>query len=576
MATDIDATSRPADRGKSKVELARNIGLIGLLWASMGSIIGSGWLFGADKGLYNAGPAVLISWAIGGVCVLILALVHAELGAMFPLSGGSARFPHYAFGGVAGAGFGWFSWLQAVTVAPVEVSAAILYATHYKFAQGWLHADQTLTHSGLAVAVIFMAVISAVNFLGIRALANANSAMTWWKVGVPLATILIVAVAGSGGLHGSNFHAADGFNPYGLKGILLAIPVSGIVFAYLGFEQADQLAGESKNPKRDIPIAVIGSIVLGMIIYILLQLVFLLALPHEAIGHKWCDGSPNNVAGCLPASLANGSANPAVSHLFSVFSGPWAQLASLVSLGWLATILYIDAVVSPAGTGLIYTAATSRVSYGLARNDYFHSAFAKLTASKVPWVGVVVSFIAGCVCFLPFPSWQSLIGLITSASVLMYAGAPLSFGALRRRLPEAERPYRLPLGEVFSPIAFVVASWIVMWSGWETAWKLGILIVLGCLLIFNREMRPERMNLKAAAWLPVYLIGMGAITYWSTFGGSGAKDVMGLWTSLAVCAAFALVIYYWAIFVALPREVIIEMIEEVVVPEAEEVEAIRF
>jgi len=574
MSTDVEAASRTAGHGKSNVELARDIGLVGLLWASMGSIIGSGWLFGADKGLYNAGPAVLISWGVGGICVLILALVHAELGAMFPLSGGSARFPHYAYGGVAGAGFGWFSWLQAVTVAPVEVSAAILYATHYSFASGWLHPDQTLTHSGLVVAVIAMAILSSVNFLGIRALASTNSVVTWWKVGIPLLTILVVALAG-GGMHGSNFHAADGFNPYGLKGILLAIPVSGIVFSYLGFEQADQLAGESKRPKRDIPVAVIGSIVLGMIIYILLQLVFLLALPHSAIGAKWCDGNPNDVPGCIPGALANGHPNPATAHLYSAFSGPWAQLASLVSLGWLATILYIDAVVSPAGTGLIYTAASSRVSYGLSRNQYFHSTFGRLTRSKVPWPGVILAFVAGCICFLPFPSWQSLIGLITSASVLMYAGAPLSFGAFRRRLPDAERPYRLPFGSVISPVAFVVASWIIMWSGWETAWKLGILIVLGVLLIFNREMRPEHMNVRAAAWLPVYLIGIGAITYWSTFGGSPATHVMGVWTSLGVCAVFALAIYYWAITVALSKEVITRMIDEVVVPEAEEVETIR-
>ena len=71
---------------------------------------------------------------------------------------------------------------------------------------------------------------------------------------------------------------------------------------------------------------------------------------------------------------------------------------------------------------------------------------------------MLVSFIAGCVCFLPFPSWQSLVGLITSASVLMYAGAPLSFGAFRKRLPDTERPYRLPGGEVFSPLAFVVSG----------------------------------------------------------------------------------------------------------------------
>ena len=225
------------------------------------------------------------------------------------------------------------------------MSAAILYATHYSWASGWLHPDETLTHTGLVVAILLMALLASVNYLGVKALANTNTVLTWWKVGVPLGTILVVALFASGGMHGSNFHAADGFNPYGLKGILLAIPLSGIIFAYLGFEQADQLAGESKNPKRDIPIAVIGSIVLGLIIYILLQLVFLLALPASTIGAKWCDGNPNDVAGCLPAQLANGAANPAVHGLYSTFSGPWAQLAALVSLGWLATVLYIDAVI---------------------------------------------------------------------------------------------------------------------------------------------------------------------------------------------------------------------------------------
>ncbi len=126
-----------ADR--PRVSLRREIGLIGLLWASMGSIIGSGWLFGAQKGLMTAGPAAIISWVVGGGAILVLALVHAELGAMYPVSGGSARFPHYAFGGAAGASFGWFSWLQAATVAPIEVSAMISYAQHYSFASGWMH-----------------------------------------------------------------------------------------------------------------------------------------------------------------------------------------------------------------------------------------------------------------------------------------------------------------------------------------------------------------------------------------------------------------------------------------------------
>ena len=128
----------PQPHRAPRTGLRREIGFIGLLWASGGSIIGSGWLYGAEKAVVVAGPAAIISWVIGAIAIVLLALVHAELGGMFPVAGGTARYPHYAFGGFAGASFGWFSWLQAATVAPIEVSAMILYAGHYDFAHGWL------------------------------------------------------------------------------------------------------------------------------------------------------------------------------------------------------------------------------------------------------------------------------------------------------------------------------------------------------------------------------------------------------------------------------------------------------
>ncbi len=147
-------------------------------------------------------------------------------------------------------------------------------------------------------------------------------------------------------------------------------------------------------------------------------------------------------------------------------------------------------MVSPAGTGLIYITGSSRVSYGLSRNGYVPSAFEATNRSGVPWVGLIAAFVVGCVCFLPFPSWRSLVGLITSASVLMYAGAPLSFGVFRRRLPNVDRPYRLPGGGWMSPSAFVVANFLILWSGWTTDWKLGIAILIGDRhLIVNRVFR---------------------------------------------------------------------------------------
>jgi amino acid transporter len=514
--------------------LRREIGFIGLLWASGGSIIGSGWLFSSQDALKAAGPSAIISWGIAALAIMLLALVHAELGAMWPVSGGTGRFPHTAFGGAVGASFGWFSFLQAATVAPIEVLAVITYAQHYSFAAHWLKVsggEHVLTGSGLAVSVALMAVFTAVNFLAVRRLAQANSAITWWKVAIPVLTIVVLLVTS---FHSSNFSAANGFAPNGAAGVLGAISTSGIIFALLGFEQADQLAGEAANPRRDIPRAVIGSILIGGAIYILLQIAFIGALPSTSIGGTWANSQ------------------------FVKFSGPFADVATAVGVGWLATIIYIDAVISPGGTGLIYTTATSRVSYGLSKNGYFPSFYERTTGRGVPWAGLITSFIVGCICFLPFPSWQSLVGLITSASVLMYAGAPLALGAFRSRLPAAERPYEMRGGRFWAPAAFAVANLLILWSGWTTDYKLGIAILIGYLILGINQLfklnpvRPE-FELRSAVWLPVYLIGMGLIVYLSDFGPL-KNPVFPLWWDILVTVAFSVGIYFWALHTALSTE----------------------
>ncbi|WP_330284285.1 APC family permease [Streptomyces sp. NBC_00588] len=541
----VSTEQTPVREARGPSDLRRDVGLIGLMWASVGSIIGSGWLYGAEKAVVAAGPAAIISWVIGAVAIVLLALVHAELGGMFPVAGGTARYPHYAFGGLAGLSFGWFSWLQAATVAPIEVEAMIGYAGHWSWAQGLQHKDQTLTPSGLLTAVVLMAVFVAVNFFGVRALAHTNSAATWWKIAVPLGAIFVIAV---GNFHPANFHS-EGFAPFGAKGVLSAISESGIIFALLGFEQAIQLAGESRNPRRDLPRATLGSVAIGAVIYVALQVVFIAALPHSAFAKGWA-------------------------HLdYPGISGPWAGLATVVGLGWLAVILYADAVISPGGTGLIYTTATSRVSYGLAKNGYAPKLLTRTDRRGVPWFGLIVSFVTGVVCFLPFPSWQELVGFITSASVLMYAGAPLAYGVFAQRLPGHERPYRLPAGRVVAPLSFVVANLIIYWSGWDTLWRLGVAVVLGYLLLggyawwANATHQPDapRMDFRAAQWLPVYLLGMGVISAQGSFGGTGN---IGLWWDILVVAAFSLVIYYWARATAPRPEEIERSIEEVVVTDA--------
>src|SRR5215212_11017396 len=98
MATRAEE-AREAEAGR---RLHRDVGRLGLLFVCMGSIIGSGWLFGGLYAAQIAGPAAIISWVLGAIVMLILALVHAELGSMYPVAGGSTRYPHFSFGSLAG------------------------------------------------------------------------------------------------------------------------------------------------------------------------------------------------------------------------------------------------------------------------------------------------------------------------------------------------------------------------------------------------------------------------------------------------------------------------------------------
>jgi amino acid transporter len=525
MATETVSAVRPTDVG-----LRREVGLIGAIWASETSIIGSGWLFASMGAAMIAGAASIYGWLIGGFCVIVLALIHAELGGMYPVAGGTARFPHLAFGSVAGASFGFFSWLQAVTVAPIECFAVMQYAQYY-FHGIYDPTTGVTTTSGFLWTIVLMAVFTVLNFLAVRLFARVNNTITWWKVAIPILTIIIFFFK----FHPGNFTAGPGgFFPVSVKTMFGAIPSVGIVFAYLGFEQADQLAGEIKNPQKNLPRAVITACCLGTAIYILCAVVIMGATPPDLLKHDGFLGIPTS--------------SPVATY-------PFAAVAGLAGLGVWATILHIDAFISPFGTGMIYQTSTSRVGYGLARNRYYPPIFQWTDRNGVPWFSLLMAFALGLLFLLPFPSWKTLVGFITSASVLMYAGAPLSLWTFRRRLPDATRPYRMPAAWLIAPLGFVIANMLIYWSGFEIVWKLGIALVIGYILIgtwmaFDKQRAP--LDWKSAMWLPVYLIGMGIISWQGQYGPDNTYRIpFGL--DMVIVLLFSLAIFYWAQAVALPR-----------------------
>ena len=534
-----------ATREHTSHKLRRDIGPVGPVFASLGSIIGAGWLFGALYASSLAGPAAIIAWLLGGSAMMLLALTHAELGSAYPVAGGNARFPHYAFGSVIGFTSGWVAFLGAVTVGPIMVQAMLLYTSNYissltTVAEG----RPVLTAQGYVVAAALLLLFCAINVMGVRWLAETNKLAVCWKLFVPVLTVVALLATSR---HGENFSAGGGFMPSGWKGVFLALASGGVIFACLGFEQAVQLGGESRNPGRNIPLAIIAGMIFSVGLYIALQVAFIAALD--------------------PSSLSKGWGAVSLSGKAELF-GPFAGLATGLGLGWLAVMLYTAAIVSPGGTGLLYTGASARLSFALARNGYVPSAFARLTPQGTPLFAIAFSFLCGLVLFLPFPGWQQLVGFISAAAVIAYAMVPLSLVALRRQDPGRPRPFRLPAASLVAPAAFVVANEILLFTGWAVVWKLIVAILIGFALLTLSTLTGTNeqtlsLDWRSAVWLWPYLLGMGAISYLSSFdtGTPSSIPLLGLhgprneltfgWDVLAV-ALLSLAVYALAIRSRLP------------------------
>ena len=520
--------------------MRRHLGMTSLLFSGVGSIIGSGWLFGAMTAAGLAGPAAIFSWIIGAVMILLIGLVYAELGTMFPLSGGVIRFPHISFGGFASYTVGWVSWIAAATVAPIEVEGALQYATRYApFTNEHMVAGETthtLTRLGYLVAVLGMAFFVVVNYYGIRWFAKLNNVAVWWKLGVIVLVVVAFLVTE---FHPSNF-TSHGFSTDGMHGMLTAIATGGIVFSFLGFRQGVELAGETDNPRRNVPIAVIGSVLITAVIYVLLQIAFIAAVHPSALSHGWSG---------LEGQLENSA-------------GPLASIAGTIGLGWLATLLYIDAVISPADTGLVYMTVTGRLSYAMARNGNAPRSLARITPRGVPLISLLLAFVVGLIVLLPFPSWQQLVGFITSATVLSFGSGPLVLAAMRRQLPEHERPFRLPAGNLIAFVGFYCSNLIVYWAGWTTNWKLFVSVVLGFVVLAVLQLRAPRdrrpaMDWRAgASWVLPWLGGLCLISYLGDYpehskhAGNTATISFG-WGFLAILA-LSIVVYALALRQRLP------------------------
>jgi amino acid transporter len=373
----------------------------------------------------------------------------------------------------------------------------------------------------------------------------------WWKIAIPIVTIIALAFS----IKGANFTAAGGFLPKatanfgGIKGIFLALPLA-VVFSEIGFDSAIQMAGEARNPKKDLIRAVLWSTGIGVVVYTLLQVVFIGAMPAKYLGQGW--------AGMSTVFVHD-------------IHGPYVIMASVAGLTWLMYLLYIDAAASPSGTGFIYTGTQARLLYGMGKEGYLPAGTKKLNKYGVPWVGVLIGWVGSVLLFLPFPSWSSLVAAITSVAVISYAIGPAALNHFRRIDPNRDRGYRVPWSKVTAPLGFVFATLMVYWTGWGTMWRVDGGILLGLVIMFvyyfsrPKADRPS-LDVVHSTWMWVWLVGLNVFTLIGSFQGwpgSTAQQLDSWYHPLSALkfpydtiwvVVFGLLMYYLAQATALPAE----------------------
>ncbi|HBP46479.1 MULTISPECIES: APC family permease [Pseudomonas] len=512
-------------KGKFKKQLS----LMDLTFIGLGAIFGSGWLFAASHVSAIAGPAGIFSWLLGGFSVLLLGIVYCELGAALPRAGGVIRYPVYSHGPLLGYLMGFITLIAFSSLVAIEVVAARQYAAAW-FPELTKAGSSDPSILGWLLQFGLLCLFFMLNYRSVKTFAMANNLVSVFKFIVPLLVIGVLFTF----FKPENLYA-QGFAPFGLSGVQMAVSAGGIIFAYLGLTPIISVASEVKNPQRTIPIALILSVLLSTVIYVLLQVAFLGGVPTEMLANGWAG---------VTKELAL----------------PYRDIALALGVGWLAYLVVADAVISPSGCGNIYMNATPRVIYGWAQTGTFFKIFTRIDEkSGIPRPALWLTFGLSVFWTLPFPSWEALISVVSAALVLSYAVAPVSVAALRRNAPDMPRPFRVKWMGVMGPLSFIVAALIVYWSGWNTvSWLLGLQIVMFVVyLLCSRFVPTNHLSLGQQVRSSLWLIGFYAVTMvlskLGTFGGLG---VLAHPFDTLVVAACATGIYYWGAATGVPAHLV--------------------
>jgi APA family basic amino acid/polyamine antiporter len=418
-----------------KPELARDLKLSHAGAIVVGTIIGSGIFLVPSEMMQAVGSArlVYLAWMAGGLLSFFGALTYAELGAMKPQAGGEYVYVRDAYGPLAGFLFSWTWFLIAkpASIATVTTGLVRILETfpvfsffsqacfsHTLSSHSWISHPLTVTY-GQLVAIGATLLISWLNYVGVRRAGEFQFLFTLLKVAIILG-IVVVGFSYSGGTW-ANF-ATDGAKG-GVAGFFAALVAA--LWAYDGWNDLNMVAGEIRNPQRNIPLSLIWGVATVGALYILV---------NAAVQYV------------LPAAAVAGSERPASDAVALVLGHAGASLVSAgIAVSMLVTL-----------NGTIMSGA--RVPFAMARDGYFFKAIAEVHPRfRTPSVAIAVQCALAIVLLLLGGSFRQFFSLAIFAEWMFYMIAGSTVFIFRQREPHAERPYRV-WGYPVVPALFVVAS----------------------------------------------------------------------------------------------------------------------
>jgi APA family basic amino acid/polyamine antiporter len=473
-APHVDAGEPVHGSLQGEVTLKRTLTARQLVALGVGAVIGAGiFVLSGQAAAAHAGPAIMLSFVIAGIACAFAGLCYAEFAAMLPVSGSAYSYSYATLGEIVAWFIGWnlvLEYLFAASTVAVGWSGYLNSLLHdfglalpnSLAAAPFDVVNGKLTPTGGYVnlpAVAIIGAISALCYVGIRQSAIVNSVI----VAIKLIVIFMFVAFGAKYVDPANWHPFipenQGPGKFGMEGVVLGAAI--VFFAYIGFDAVSTAAGEAKNPQRDMPIGILGSLFFCTIIYIIVAAVLTGMLPYTELG------TPKPVA---------------------------TALAAYPSLLWLKTIVSIGAIAGLSSVILVMLMSQPRIFYSMAQDGLLPKMFAKVHPTfQTPHrgtivVGVVAAVLAG---LLPI---GFLGDLVSMGTLLAFATVSAGVLILRRTRPDLPRPFRVRAPWLVCPLGVIFCLYL-FWQPFAENWHVMISwTVLGFLIYFGYGFRHSRLR----------------------------------------------------------------------------------